>query len=210
MRKSFSLSRFAMPTAGAFAVFAASFKEPRVLVRAVLGLLLAANLIAAAIAFHVFGISPQALDQQLAVARSQLQTAQAKLKRSRLLTANIDKGKAESENFLATYFTNRRYTFSTIDNEINEAAKAAGMSRKETAFASPDAIEGTDDLQMLTVSINFEGGYGQLVKLVNLLDRSPRFLIIESLQVAPEAKGDIYSITVKLNAFVRDTTGGPS
>ena len=46
---------------------------------------------------------------------------------------------------------------------------------------------------MLTFSINFEGGYTQLVKLVNLLDRSPRFLIIEGLQVAPEAKGDTWS-----------------
>jgi len=203
MPKSFKLPRFKMPAAG-------SFKEPQVLVRTGLGLLLAANLIAAAFAFHVFGVSPQALDQQLAIARSQLQTAQAKLKRSRLLTANIDKGKAESENFLATYFTNRRYTYSTIENEINEAAKTAGMSRKETSFATLDPVEGTDDLEMLTVSINFEGGYGQLVKLVNLLDRSPRFLIIESLQVSPQAKGDIYSITVKLNAFVRDTAGGAS
>jgi Tfp pilus assembly protein PilO len=206
MPRSFKLpGNFAMPTAGSMA---SSIKEPQVLVRAALGLLLAANLAAAAYAFHLVGISPQALDQQLAISRSQLQTAQARLKRSRLLTANIDKGKAESEHFLATYFSNRRYTYSTIVNEINQSAKTAGMNMKEATFATLDPIEGTDDLEMLTVSINFEGGYGQLVKLVNLLDRSPRFLIIESLQVSPQAKGDIYSITTKLNAFVHDVPGG--
>ncbi len=177
------------------------------LVRAGLGLLLAANLVAAAFAFHLVGVSPEALNQQLAIARAQLPAAQLMLKRSRLLTANIDKGKTESENFLATYFTNRRYTYSTIINEINEAAKTAGMTMKEATFASLDPIEGTDDLEMLTVSINFEGGYPQLVKLVNLIDRSPRFLIIESLQIASPPKGEIYNVTFKLNAFVRDTPG---
>jgi hypothetical protein len=79
---------------------------------------------------------------------------------------------------------------------------------KEATFASLDPIEGTDDLEMLTVSINFEGGYAQLVKLVNLIDRSPKFLIIESLQIASPPKGEIYSVTIKMNAFVRDMPGG--
>jgi Tfp pilus assembly protein PilO len=191
-----------------FSVPAISWKEPRVLVRTGLGLLLVANLVAAAFAFHLIGVSPQALNQQLSAAQSQLQAEQLRLKRSRLLTANIDKGKAESENFLASYFTNRRYTYSTIVSEINQDAKTAGMTQKEASFASLDPIEGTEDLDMLTVSVNFEGGYAQLVKLVNLIDRSPRFLIIESLQIASPPKGEIYNVTFKLNAFVKDTPGG--
>jgi Tfp pilus assembly protein PilO len=205
MPRSFNLRNFTLPTAGSLA---ASIKDVQVLVRAGLGLLLAANLIAAAVAFHLIGVSPEALNRQLVIARAQLQTGQARLTRSRMLTANIDKGKAESENFLATYFTNRRYTYSTIVNEINQAAKSAGMSMKEATFASLDPVEGTDDLEMLTVSINFEGGYGQLVKLVNLIDRSPRFLIVESLQIGAPPKGEVYDVTIKMNAFVRDTPGG--
>lgn len=185
-----------------------SLKEPRTLVRMGLGLLLAANLVAAAFAFHLIGSSPQALRQDLAAARSQLMASQSRLKRSRLLTSNIDKGKNESERFLATYFTSRRYTYSTIVNEINQAAKTAGMTMKEATFAALDPIQGSDDLSMLTLSVNFEGGYAQLVKLVNLLDRSPKFIIIESLQIAAPPKGETYSVTFKLNAFVRDMPGG--
>src|ERR1700733_11239217 len=205
MPRNFNLRNFRLPTAGALG---SSIKDVRVLLRAGLGILLAANLIAAAIAFHLIGVSPEALNQQLVIARSQLQAGQTRLTRSRMLTTNIDKGKTESENFLATYFTNRRYTYSTIVNEINQDAKTAGMNMKETTFASLDPTEGTEDLEMLTVSINFEGGYGQLVKLVNLIDRSPRFLIIESLQIASPPKGEIYSVTIKMNAFVRDMPGG--
>ena len=57
---------------------------------------------------------------------------------------------------------------------------------------------------MMTVSINFEGGYPQLVKFVNLLRPLPRFLIIESMQAAPQPKGDLLTINFKLNTFVRE------
>ena len=62
---------------------------------------------------------------------------------------------------------------------------------QEETIAPLDPIEGSDDLSMMTISINFEGSFAQLVKFVNLLDRSPRFLIIESMQVSPQPKGDV-------------------
>ena len=65
------------------------------------------------------------------------------------------------------------------------------MSMKEVTIAPLDPIEGSDDLDMMTISVNFEGSSAQLVKLVNLIDRSPRFLIIASPQAAPQPKGDI-------------------
>ena len=91
-----------------------------------LGLLLLANLIAAAFAFHLVGPSPQALDQQLAASRAQLQAAQLRLKRSRMLAANIQKGKTEGDRFLAANFTDRRYTYSTIISEITRYGHHAG------------------------------------------------------------------------------------
>jgi hypothetical protein len=185
-----------------------SLKEPRFLVRAGLGILLAANLVAAVYAFNLFGASPESLSQQLTAASARLQADQARLARSRFLTSNIQKGKGESDTFLASYITGRRHTYSTIYDEIYRASKTAGMTMKEATIAALDPIEGSDDLDILTVSANFEGGYVQLVKFVNLLDRSPRFLIIESMQASPQAKGDILTVVLKLNAFVKEDTGG--
>jgi Tfp pilus assembly protein PilO len=185
-----------------------AWKEPKFLVRVALGLLLAANLVAAGFAFNVFGSSPEALNQELVMASARLQAAQARLVRSRLLTSNIGRGKAESDTFLATYFTNRRTTYSTIISEITETAKSAGMKTQEGQIAPLDPIEGSADLSMMTVSINFEGSFTQFVKFVNLLDRSPRFLIIESMQVSPQTKGDILNTNLKLHVFIKDDTGG--
>jgi Tfp pilus assembly protein PilO len=180
------------------------WKDPRFLVRVVLGLLLVANLAAAGIAFNLFGPSPEALDAQLMSARARLQADQTRLMRSRLLSSNIGKGKTDGDTFLTSYFTTRRRTYSTIISEITEIAKGAGMKAQEWTIAPLDPIEGSDDLSMMTVAVNFEGGYAQLVKFANALDRSPRFLIIESMQATPQPKGDILTVTLKLNAFIKD------
>jgi type IV pilus assembly protein PilO len=185
----------------------AAWKEPRVLVRIGLGLLLAANLVAAGYALNIFGTSPEALNRELTAAETRLQADQARLARSRVLTSNIGRGKAESDTFLATYFTNRRSTYSTIISEINETAKAAGMKEQEGTYGL-DPIEGSDDLYMMTISVNFEGSFAQFVKLINLLDRSPRFLIIESLQAAPQPKGDVLNANLRLHVFVKEDPAG--
>ena len=194
MPRNFSL---ALPALGAL-------KEPKVLVRAGLGLLLLANLIAALFAFHLFGASPEGIDNELAASRLRLLAAQTRLTRSKTLAGRIDKGREESAMFLANYLTTRRHTYSTIISEITQTAKAAGMTMKEATIAPLDAIEGSEDLDMMTISINFEGGYPPLIKFVNLLDRSPRFLILESLQLASQPTGDILTVNIKLNTFVRE------
>ena len=78
------------------------------------------------------------------------------------------------------------------------------MKTQEGTIAPLDPIEGSDDLSMMTISINFEGSFAQFVKFVNLLDRSPRFLIIESMQVAPQPKGDVLNTNLKLHVFIKD------
>jgi Tfp pilus assembly protein PilO len=178
------------------------------IVRAGLGALLIANVVAAAFAFHLFGASPRQVKEELAQARARARAEQARLERSRILVGKIDAGSDQAGRFVADYMTDRRTTFSTIIGEINLIAKQAGMKEEEGTIAPLEAIEGSRDLDMMTISVNFEGGYAQLLKFVNLLDRSPRFLIIESLSVTPRPKGDVLAVNVKLNTFVKNDTGG--
>jgi type IV pilus assembly protein PilO len=197
-----------MPFKLHFALPAFSWKDPQVLVRAGLGVLLAANLVAAAFAFHIVGSSPEALDQDLTTARLELGSARQRLNQSRTLVGKVDKGKSEGETFLASYMTDRRHTYSTIISELTDTATTAGMKMGDTTIAPLDPIEGSNDLDMMTISVDLEGNYSQLLKFVNLLDRSPRFLIIESMQAAPQTKGDLLTVNLKVNAFVRDVPGG--
>lgn len=183
-----------------------NFREPQVLVRLILGVLLVANLIVAAFAFHLIGDSPAELDAQLNSARATLRAAQQRLNRSKSLTRNMDLSREQGNKFLVSYTTPRRHTYAPIDTELNHLAQAAGMKVGTLNYSLLDPIENSGDLYMMTITAQFEGAYAQLVKFVNDLDRSPRFLVIEQIQVTPQPKGDILDTTIKLNTFVRDET----
>ncbi len=177
--------------------------DQKLVVRICLGLLLAANLVAAGFAFHLFDASPEALQQRLAGTLSQRQAEQSRLLKSRALTTSIDRGKTDGERFIDTYMTNRQFTYSTITSELTQTVKDTGMDKFSSTF-SLNAIPGSDDLDMMSITVTLEGKYAQLVKFINLLDRSPRFLIIEGLTVTPRAKSDLLTVSIKLDTFVKE------
>jgi len=199
MRKSFKIPAFD----------AAALSEPKVIVRVILGTLFAANLIAAAFAFHWFDTSPDSVNQQLLVAQSSQLTEQARLLKTRTLASHIAHGKAEGETFLTSSMTSRRRAYSTIIGEITDVAKAAGMKNGGGTIALEPVI-GSEDLDLMSVSFNLEGGYPELLKFMNLLDRSGHFLIIETLTVTPRAQTGNLAIGVKIDTFVREDEARPA
>ncbi len=58
-------------------------------------------------------------------------------------------------------------------------------------------MEGSDTLDMLQISANFEGTYPDLVHFINLLDKSNRLLIIESLNATPQQSGGRLNVMLK-------------
>jgi hypothetical protein len=120
----------------------------------------------------------------------------------------MEQAKGEGDQFLGSWITGRRHTYSTIIGEITQSAKTAGMKMLDASIAPLDPIEGSADLELMTITVNFEGGYPQLMKLVNAIDRSHRLFIIESLQVAPQPRGDVLNVALKLNTVVRDENEG--
>ena len=184
--------------------FNLNFREPQVLVRAVIGALLVANLVVAAFAFHLVGDSPSDLDAQLASLRSTFRSTQQHLDKSRALVRNMDTGREQGNKFEVSYMTTRRQTFGPLDAELNHLAQTTGMKVGTINYSVLAPIEGSGDLYMLTITAGFEGGYPQLMKFVNALDHSPRFLVIDELQVAPQPKGDILDAVFHINTFVRD------
>jgi Tfp pilus assembly protein PilO len=197
-----------MPTIKFPALDFAALTEPKILVRLLLGILFVANLTAAGFAFHWFDASPDAVNQQLLAAQAQHLTENARLLKTRALAKNITRGKEQGENFVATSMTSRRRTYSTIIGEITDTAKAAGMT-KAGGTISLEPIAGSDDLDLMSIVFTLEGGYSELLKFVNLLDRSRRFLIIETLTVTPRAQTGALTVGLKLDTFVREDEPRP-
>ena len=184
-----------------------SLKGPQMAMRIVLAVLLAANLALAVVVFKPFGGSRQDLENQLIRLQSQVKVRQVNLQRIRLLATKVEKGRTEGESFIGDSFLARRTAYSTLESELVSMAKSTGIKQKEFSFIY-QPIEGSEDLAMLTISGNYEGTYADLVHLLNMIDRSPRFMILEYLQAAPQASTGVLMVNMKINMFVRDDGSG--
>jgi Tfp pilus assembly protein PilO len=187
-----------------------NLKDPRVLVRAALGVLVLANILAALLVFKPWGGSAEDLAREQADLQQQLTSLQARLEKTKALVAKAERARTQGDGFLAEYTTDRRTTFSTIFAELERVAREAGIQPRPASYEL-DQVEGSDTLYQMTISAAYEGSYASLTKFVNLLDKSPRFLIIESLTAAPQQSnaGDLLSVSIKLDTFVREQQGNP-
>ena len=187
-----------------------ALKDPRVVMRVVIGVLLAANLVAAVIAFKPFGGSDPR-EEQIALGR-QLADMEKKAAADRQLVSRIETGRREGDRFLAEYVTDARVLSSTIGEELSRAAKEAGIRELPRQTSRPELIEGSASLYMVRIQAGYEGNYASLKKMVELLDKSPRFLIIEKMTVVSpqQQSGQLVNVNIVLDTFMRDASGASS
>lgn len=194
-----------------------SLKDPRIVMRALVGTLLAANLVMAVIAFKPFGGSADDLRQEQARLSSQLRQLQANLEKTKQHVGKVDIARTEGDEFLEKYIMEKRAAPALTTEELTKAATDAGV-RSLPETDNYEEIEGSDTLQMMKIVAPFEGTYAGLAKMVDMLEKSPRFWIIDEMSLnAPQAqagRGAPVSATQNLNvnltllAFVRDQSGG--
>jgi Tfp pilus assembly protein PilO len=175
--------------------------------RIVLGVLLAANLIAAGFVMYPPGGSADDLERERATLMAQAASRRTRVTQTSQHAAAVEKGRSEGDQFVMDYFLARRTAYSTLLSELVSAADEAKIKPKEHAYAT-EAIEGSDSLSMMTISANYEGTYANLMRFVHAIDRSPRMLIIEALNAAPEQGNGNLAISMKIDAFVRDDGSG--
>jgi Tfp pilus assembly protein PilO len=171
--------------------------------RIALGALLVSTIAAAWIVMYPPGGSAEELRRQLAELESQTAAKRALLASTRQHVAAVERGRSEGDQFLNQYFLTRRTAYSTLLAELVTAADAAKIKPKEHAYAT-EPIEGSDSLSMMSITANYEGTYANLMHFVHEIDGSPRLLIIEALNAAPQATGGTLNISMKIDTFVRD------
>ena len=175
--------------------------NPRAAIRLVLGVLAAANLVAAYFVIRPLGGSPQELRQQVIDMRTQIRQQQSTLDRTRLMAGKIEIGRGEGDKFMSGYFLPRRSAYSVVMAELNDLASQAKVTAKESANAI-DPVDGSDTLDMMQITANFEATYPDLVRFVNLIDKSNRLLVMESLNATPQQGGNKLNVLIKLDTFV--------
>ncbi len=178
------------------------------IIRIVLGTLLGLNIAAAALVLFPPGGSADDLERQLATLQSQVMQKRALLERTRVNVAAIEKAREEGNQFLDQYFLGRRGADSALLAELTEAASKAQIKERDRAQTT-EPIEGSDSLSMMTITANYEGTYRNLLNFIRELDRSDRLLILESMSAAPQQGSNTLTVSMKINAFIRDDSQAP-
>lgn len=186
-----------------FNLSAGQWREPKFQVRVLLGVLLAANIIAAGILLFPPGGSAEDLDKQQVTLQAQLQTARVRLEKTRDHAAAVEKGRSAGDTFLDSFFLARRTAFGNVVAELQAAAASSKIATREFTYAI-EPIEGSDTLDMMSISGNYEGTYPDLLHLIHEIDRSKQLLIIESLNAAPQQGTQKLTVAIKLQTFVRE------
>jgi len=109
----------------------------------------------------------------------------------------------QGDEFLSDYFLARRTAYSTLLSELVDAAEKSKIKPKEHAY-STEPVEGSDSLSMMTITANYEGSYENLMHFVHQIDQSPRLLIIEGLNAAPQQGSGVLNVSMKIETFVRE------
>jgi hypothetical protein len=196
-----------------------TLKDPRVAMRVVIGALLVANLAAAIVALKPFGGSADDLRREQTDLRRQIAQLEKRARSSRALVDNIGTARREGGEFLDRYVLDARTATSTLTEELDRVAKEAGLT-PQPSRRDAELVDGSATLSKVSISAGYEGPYAALRRFVELLDKSPRFLIIEQLSVvAPQQQqqqrqlpqtGQTVNVTVTLDAFVRAAPGAKS
>ena len=193
-----------------------SVKDPRVVMRAVIGVLLAANLTAAIMAFHPFGGGADDLRQQQQSLTTQLEQLQSRLVAGKELVKKVQLARTQGDEFMSQYFMSSQAEAFLILGEMVKSEQDSGIHLRQGNFSQQE-IEGSTTLHMQSTQVGLEGGYANLAKFVNLLDKSSRFLIIESMtasapqqheQGAKAPADQSLTVVLKIDAFIKDVLPG--
>jgi type IV pilus assembly protein PilO len=171
--------------------------------------LLAADLVAAAVVFKPWASSVEDLERQAAALRHELRQQQTTLDRLRVVVGKVESARTDGDRFMRKYLLGKRSMASTLLGDLEQMARRAGIHQKDTTF-SFEPVEGSDTLTKVVITAVYEGTYADLIQFLNRLDRSDRFLIVESLGAAPQQGGMVLGVTMKLSAFVQEGGAPPA
>lgn len=183
-------------------------ENPKRAARVVLGTLLGLNLLGAILLLEPFGGSPEGLEATRSRMESELRQKRLTLGGVAQLASKMQSGEAAGGKFVETYFLEQRRASSEILQTLDTMERKIGIRARGKTFGV-EAIEGTTDYVLLTISANYDGSYADLVEFCNGIDRAERLLILDSLQVAPQQDGVNLHIQAQLYAFVRQNNATP-
>jgi Tfp pilus assembly protein PilO len=149
------------------------------------------------------GSRHQLIDQEDSIRRN-IQTHKISTERLKTVSAKVQLGGDQTEQFAHKYFLPNRTAFATLMSELLRMSNAAGLREGQRTY-SQEPIEGTDDLTLLTINANYQGNYTELMNFLNQVDHSDQLLILDTLTATPQQQGaGVLNVVTRFLAVIQE------
>ncbi|HYH10057.1 MAG TPA: hypothetical protein VEK11_23610 [Thermoanaerobaculia bacterium] len=190
------------------------WREKRTLL-AILGVLLAANLFF----FFTYRVQYQsrldALDTRLAEVERELEQTRLSRLRAEQAFRSFRKVEADVMEVFNSHWSTQQERFTALIVEVKRLSDASNLVPASYSFARGETKRVTSsggrkrELGANEVSISFgvQGTYAQARRLINLLELSRQFVIIESISLTA-GEGNLLTLNLQLKTLFRDELPG--
>lgn len=149
------------------------------------------------------GSRHQLVEQEDSIRRD-IKAHKVSTERLKAVSAKVQLGGDQTEQFARKYFLPNRTAFATLMSELLRMSSAAGLREGQRTY-SPEPIEGTDDLTLLTINANYQGNYTELMNFLNQVDRSDQLLILDTLTATPQQQGTgVLNVVTRFLAVIQE------
>lgn len=177
-------------------------RGPALYLEIALGLLLLLNVTAVYFYFVPPGGSRADLAAESADLKHGIEAGRKKNQNLSVVSGKVQLASQQTSAFEESHFLPRRSAYEKVVAEVQRLTKASGIVEKDGTL-NEEPIEGSRDLTLVTVQVNLDGTYSDLMHFLNELDRSPSLLILDSLNAAPQANGRL-NLSLKFLTILRE------
>jgi Tfp pilus assembly protein PilO len=168
-----------------------------------LGVLLLLNALAVFFYFSPPGGSRAELEAESSSLNRSIAVAQKANERMGGVSGKVQLASQQTSAFEDSHFLPRRDAYKRVVSEVQRLTKASGIIEKDGTYAE-EPIEGSRDLTLVTLSVNLDGTYSDLMHFLYELDHSPSLLILDSLNAAPVQSTGRLNLSLKFLTVLRE------
>ena len=174
------------------------FWRKRRFVRSLLGLALANIVVYGAVTYRL-ATKQERLTQQQASLSEEIATRQAELAALREEQERIERNDAVAEQFWSEVVQPLTPGLTDALAEIDQLARQSNVERGRTSYSQEVLDVG---LSEMNVSMPLQGDYFDLIRFINVLERSERFFLVREIALRDAAEG-LLSLRCDVSFFVK-------
>jgi len=159
------------------------------------------------IALYFFFVPPGGSRRELATQSAQMQRqvlgSRFAAQRLETVSGKVQLAGIQTTTFEGKYFLAGRDAYRTMFSNLEQLTQEAGIQQRDGVFTE-EPIEGSKDLTLLSLSINLDGTYADLMHFLYAVDHAPSLLILDSLNAAPQQGTERLNLAVKFLTIMRE------